>query len=137
MLLAVGALPPPLGARPPGPLPMARERWQPVRINVYSEELTIDADRVTKAGTDDQGNPALFHAVRLYLHSSPRLHHTPDDDDRPAITIWLPRSLSRRVELAVTLRALAAWAEDSWPGGWEGVHDRPLPDSIGQLMDTT
>ena len=32
----------------------------------------------------------LWTAVRLYLHSSPLLHHTPQDDDRSAITLWLP-----------------------------------------------
>lgn len=96
-----------------------------MRINVYSQELTSEIDRVTKFGTDKDGNPAQFHAVRLYLHSAAELHHTPDDDDRSAVTIWLPRSLQRRVELAVALRALAAWAEGPWPGGWAGWQDGP------------
>jgi hypothetical protein len=96
-----------------------------VRINVYSQELTNEIDRVTKLGTDKDGKAAQFHAVRLYLHSAPQLHHTPEDDDRSALTIWLPRDLQRRVDLAIALRVLAAWAEDPWPGGWPGWRDGP------------
>jgi hypothetical protein len=96
-----------------------------MRVNVYSQEITSDADRVTKSGHDEKGNPALFHAVRLYLHSSPMLHNTPADDDRSAVTIWLPASLERRIELAIALRAMAAWAEGPWPGEWPGWQDGP------------
>jgi hypothetical protein len=96
-----------------------------MRLNVYSQELTSEISRVTKYGTDNEGRPAQFHGIRLYLHSAPQLHHTPADDDRSALTIWLPRSLGRRVELAIALRALAAWAEGDWPGGWPGWQDGP------------
>lgn len=96
-----------------------------MRVNVYSQELTGDIERVTKLGTDKAGMPAQFHAIRLYLHSAQELHHTPEDDDRSAVTIWLPRSLARRVDLAIALRAMAAWAEGSWPGGWDGWQDGP------------
>jgi hypothetical protein len=92
-----------------------------MRVNIYSQEVTAEADRVTKFGTDQDGEPAAFHAVRLYLNSAPELHHTPDDDDRSAVTIWLPKSLHRRGILADALRDMARWVEDEWPGGWAGV----------------
>jgi|SRR5215469_16081286 len=96
-----------------------------MRINVYAEEITNEIDRVSKVVTGEDGKPAACHAIRLYLRSALELHHTPDDDDRPAITLWLPRDLSARVELAIAFRAMAAWAEDSWPGGWPGRRDGP------------
>jgi hypothetical protein len=36
----------------------------------------------------------------LMLHSSDRLHHPPEDDDRSAVAFWLPKSPLRREELA-------------------------------------
>jgi hypothetical protein len=49
-----------------------------------------------------------YSAVQLMLHSSPMLHHPPQDDDRSAVTIWLPKSKERRESLARTLQAMAA-----------------------------
>lgn len=33
-----------------------------------------------------------YHGVRMYLASPDILHHTPDDDDRSAITFWIPNA---------------------------------------------
>jgi hypothetical protein len=57
-----------------------------MRINVYAEELTKEVIIVKK--TIDDGRE--FVAVRLYLHSPNELHHTSKDDDRTAITFWVP-----------------------------------------------
>lgn len=83
-----------------------------MRINVYSQELTDETALVDKPGTDKDGNPAVFQGVRLYLLSSDQLHHTPEDDDRSAITIWIPKSKLRIMQLAETLDELAGhvWA---------------------------
>ncbi len=56
-----------------------------MRINVYAEELTQDIEVVTKV-VDGR----TFYAVRLFLKSPPELHHTVEDDDRSAITLWVP-----------------------------------------------
>lgn len=57
-----------------------------MRINVCSQELTKEVALVNKA--DERGN--VYFGVRIFFDSSPRLHQTADDDDRSAITYWLP-----------------------------------------------
>lgn len=49
-----------------------------------------------------------YHAAQLILHSSERLHHPPEDDDRSAVTFWLPKSQARREEVAQAFEKLAA-----------------------------
>lgn len=59
-----------------------------MRINVYSQELTPEVLKVVK-----KSNTGIeYHAVQFVLHSSPALHHPPADDDRSAVTFWLPQS---------------------------------------------
>lgn len=59
-----------------------------MRINVYAEELTQDVEIVRKA---PENHPDVeFRGVRMYLASPNELHDGPDDDDRSAITIWVP-----------------------------------------------
>lgn len=74
-----------------------------MRINIYSQELTSEVKSIRK----ESNTGVVYSAVQLILHSSPRLHHPPEDDDRSAITIWLPKSRARRVELANTLNEMA------------------------------
>lgn len=74
-----------------------------MRINVYSQELTEEARLIAK----ESNTGITFHAVQLVLHSSPMLHHPPQDDDRCAVTVWLPRSNERREQLARTLETMA------------------------------
>jgi hypothetical protein len=59
-----------------------------MRINVYSQELTTEVLPVTK----ESNTGIVYHAVQFVLHSSPMLHHTPEYDDRSAVTFWLPQS---------------------------------------------
>jgi hypothetical protein len=77
-----------------------------MRINVYSQELTDEIGTVSKTGTGKDGQEETFHGVRLMLVSPDALHHTLDDDDRSAITLWLPKSESRRLGLASALHGL-------------------------------
>lgn len=68
-----------------------------MRVNVYSQELTNELVEVVK----EAGTGITYSAVQFILHSSPRLHHPPaSDDDRSAVTFWLPKSEARREELA-------------------------------------
>lgn len=60
-----------------------------MRINVYSQELTEEVlalSKVSNTGIE-------YKAVQFVLHSSPMLHHPPKDDDRSAVTFWLPQSI--------------------------------------------
>ena len=75
-----------------------------MRINVYSQELTTEVIRIEK-----ESNTGLtYSAAQLILHSSERLHHPPQDDDRSAITFWLPKSEARREEMARAFEEIAA-----------------------------
>ena len=81
-----------------------------MRINVYSQELILDEDGPTalEIVADQASNTGVtYSAVRMYLHSSEKLHHPPQDDDRSAITFWLPKSAAKREILAETFRDLA------------------------------
>lgn len=75
-----------------------------MRINVYSQELTDEVCSIQK--TSNTG--LIYSAVQLMLHSSPKLHHPPEDDDRSAVTFWLPKSAERREKLAKAFETMAA-----------------------------
>lgn len=82
-----------------------------MRINVYSQELTTEINTVEK-----KSNTGLtYSAVQLMLHSSPMLHASPSDDDRSAVTLWLPKSNRRREELANTLERMAQAVRNARP----------------------
>ncbi len=87
-----------------------------MRINVYSQELTSQIQSLAKPS--DTG--IVYPAVRLFLHSSDRLHHTATDDDRSAITFWLPKSQQRRENLALTFEAMAKAVRNAVDGGADG-----------------
>lgn len=75
-----------------------------MRINIYSQELTSEVITIEK-----KSNTGIaYHAAQLVLHSSPMLHHPPKDDDRSAVTFWLPKSLARREEMAKAFEQIAA-----------------------------
>lgn len=74
-----------------------------MRINVYSQELTDEVLLISK-----KANTGItYHAAQLILHSSEKLHHPPADDDRSAVTFWLPKSDTRREEIARAFEKLA------------------------------
>lgn len=75
-----------------------------MRINVYSQELTDEVGTVEK----ESNTGLVYSAVQLMLHSSPMLHHPPKDDDRSAVTFWLPKSVERREALARAFEMMAA-----------------------------
>lgn len=74
-----------------------------MRINVYSQELTNEVSLIAK----ESNTGVVYHAVQIILHSSDKLHHPPMDDDRSAVTFWLPKSAVRREELARTFENMA------------------------------
>lgn len=74
-----------------------------MRINVYSQELTDEIATIEKVSNTG----LMYSAVQLMLHSSPMLHHPPKDDDRSAVTFWLPKSKERREAFADALERMA------------------------------
>ena len=82
-----------------------------MRINVYSQELTSEIVEIHKVS-----NTGLtYSAVQMILHSSEHLHHPPEDDDRSAVTFWLPKSKARRRELADTFERMAEAVRNAPP----------------------
>jgi hypothetical protein len=64
-----------------------------MRVNIYAEELTDDV-RVVHT-TADTGR--TYDGVRIFMHSTDRLHHSEVDDDRSAVTLWGPRAKLREL----------------------------------------
>lgn len=62
-----------------------------MRINVYSQELTKEVKLVESVARD---TGITYYGVRVYLHSPDLLHNTDEDDDRSAVTFWIPRANS-------------------------------------------
>lgn len=74
-----------------------------MRSNVYSQELTDEVLLIQKPSNTG----ITYHAAQLILHSSDRLHHPPEDDDRSAVTFWLPKSAERREQMAKAFEQIA------------------------------
>lgn len=74
-----------------------------MRVNVYSQELTDEVLLITK----ESNTGITYNAAQLVLHSSDKLHCPPEDDDRSAITFWLPKSQDRREAIAKAFEELA------------------------------
>ena len=74
-----------------------------MRVNVYSQEIAFEVQKVEK-----ESNTGLtYSAVQFMLHSSERLHNPPENDDRSAVTFWLPKSAEKREQLAATFESMA------------------------------
>lgn len=82
-----------------------------MRINIYSQELTDEV----QAGSSGSNTGLRYSYVRFMLHSSERLHHPPQDDDRSAVTFWLPKSPERREELAACFENAACLVRQAAP----------------------
>ncbi len=83
-----------------------------MRLNIYSQELTRETSLVSKAA--DTG--ITYYGVRMMLASPDILHHTPDDDDRSAITFWIPNAKSfTPADLAAVFRRMAELVEGTKP----------------------
>lgn len=67
-----------------------------MRVQIYSQELTDEVNLIGKQA----GTGITYHGVQFVLHSSERLHNDPGDDDRSAVTFWLPKSQERRWAMA-------------------------------------
>lgn len=82
-----------------------------MRVNIYSQELTEEVNVVEK-----KSNTGLVYTgIQMMFHSSEKLHHPPEDDDRSAVTFWLPKSTLRREWLAQTFERMAAEVRKAKP----------------------
>ncbi len=86
-----------------------------MRVNIYSQELTDEVARISK----ESNTGITYHAIQFVLHSSPLLHHPPADDDRSAVTFWLPKSKIRRMHLALVFDQAANLIRNAPEGGMD------------------
>lgn len=89
-----------------------------MRLNVYSQELILNYDRPLETVTQKAGTNIVYSGVRMFLHSSDKLHDDypgGEDDDRSAITFWLPRSKANRVALAALFRKMSDMVLEAIP----------------------
>lgn len=87
-----------------------------MRLNIYSQELILNGEpNVIELGTQEANTGIRYSFVRMLFHSSSRLHHPPMDDDRSAVTFWLPKSQSKRWALAQLFRRMAELCETAEP----------------------
>ena len=82
-----------------------------MRIKVYSQEITSEVNTIEKLSNTG----LVYSAVQIMLHSSVKLHHPPADDDRSAVTFWLPKSPERRENLALTFEHMASLVRQAKP----------------------
>lgn len=75
-----------------------------MRVNVYHEELTLEAEIVWT-----EPRPGIrYCGLRIFQKSAPALHHTPDDDDRSAVTFWVGSLAGARQFVGALLAAVTA-----------------------------
>lgn len=87
-----------------------------MRINVYSQELLLEeTDRATETVEQTADTDVVYSGVRMFLHSSDRLHDRRFDDDRTAITFWLPKSKEKREQLAYLFEEMAMRVRNAKP----------------------
>lgn len=72
-----------------------------MRVNVYHEELTREVEVVPVEPRPGR----RYIGLRFILESAPALHHSADDDDRSAVTLWIGTAREGR---ALLFRALDA-----------------------------
>jgi hypothetical protein len=56
-----------------------------MRVNIYAEELTEEVRIV-----ESEAEGKKFYGVRFFLKSHNDLHFNEKDDDRSAVTFWVP-----------------------------------------------
>lgn len=74
-----------------------------MRVNIYSQEQTSEVIHIRKVSNTG----VIYDAAQIVLHSTEKLHHPPEDDDRSAVTFWLPKSKQRRNEMAQAFEEVA------------------------------
>lgn len=81
-----------------------------MRIHIYTQELTKEVALVSKKA--DTG--IEYYGVRWFIRSPDCLHFTPEDDDRSAITIWIPNVQSySQQDLADVFKEMARIVEEA------------------------
>jgi len=93
----------------------ARERLPDFLVEIWEKQGRPDFVDATNPYRGVKETTIVYHAAQLVLHSSPRLHHPPQDDDRSAISFWLPKSPERREEMARAFEEIAKIFRSSPP----------------------
>ena len=84
-----------------------REALPGFLVDIWERNGRPDYQDATNPYREVRDEPIVYHAAQLMLNSSPMLHHPPMDDDRSAVTFWLPKSKARREEMAKAFERIA------------------------------
>jgi hypothetical protein len=84
-----------------------RERLPSFLVEIWEKKGRPSFVDATNPYREVRETSIVYHAAQLVLHSSPLLHHPPMDDDRSAVTFWLPRSAERREDVAKAFEEIA------------------------------
>lgn len=95
-----------------------------MRLNVYGEELT---DEVTLEARQVVGHEKPFYGIRVYLESPEVLGVAKDDDDRSAITLWVPQTADGGLDSAVMWSVL-----DKMHKTFAAIERRNDPNWVGE-----
>lgn len=100
-----------------------------MRINVYAEELPSHPKDVEFVYKNVDGR--RFYGVRVYLKSTMELHHTDADDDRSAITFWVPwrKGANHHRELIQVLDDMVKVAHDARRHDESHLNEKPIAHS--------
>ena len=104
-----------------------------MRINVYSQELTDEVKFITK----DSNTGKVYHAAQLMLRSADELHNSPDDDDRSAVTFWLPSSSHRLNDIAEAFDKIADRFREAAGEALINEHDAAPVEQLPYLYEVT
>lgn len=80
-----------------------------MRINIYGEEITSETELVSKTVTDDKFGTRTFYGIRVFLLSPESLHSDPADDDRSAVTFWVPWTRESRHNFVLMSKLLVGF----------------------------
>lgn len=86
-------------------------------VEVWEQRGRPDGIDSTNPYREVREEPIIYHAAQLMLHSSSTLHHPPMDDDRSAVTFWLPKSRARREAMAQAFERIAEIFRTAPPSG--------------------
>lgn len=85
-----------------------RERLPEFLVEIWRNSGQPSYIDATNPYREVSSTPIIYRAVQLVLHSSDKLHHPPLDDDRSAVTFWLPKSAARCEKMAQAFERIAA-----------------------------
>lgn len=75
-----------------------------MRVNIYAEEITPEVELVESEAARGSLHKT-FYGVRFFQKSHRDLHHSTVDDDRSAVTFWVPWTMHDGLDFDLLIEA--------------------------------